>query len=101
MGIERWMEENKYCPQEVRWDGEKKRNITVAEIILFQFLKFTKDCYGVDMQDTYLRLKLFYKSFLTRPSAKRDGNIGEIAPPNWVLNMYNQLITSLNLKCLL
>ncbi|KAJ5633493.1 hypothetical protein N7528_001335 [Penicillium herquei] len=102
LGIERWMEENDYRPEEVRWDGNK-RDITIAEIVLFQFFEFAKDCYGVDMtestggmikdaygrdvRDTYPRLKLFYDSFLTRPSARRDANMGEMPPQHWVKNM--------------
>ncbi|KAJ5721160.1 uncharacterized protein N7483_009094 [Penicillium malachiteum] len=103
LGIERWMEENEYRPEEVRWGGEKQRDVTIAEIVLFQFYEFTKDCYGValtestgvmikdaygrDVQDTYLRLKVFYESFLTRPSTKRDADMGEIPPQNLVQNM--------------
>ncbi|KAJ5724857.1 hypothetical protein N7493_006585 [Penicillium malachiteum] len=89
-GSERWME-NEYRPEEVRWDREKKRDVTIAEAVLFQFFEFAQDCYSVDMTEStggmikdaldvtckiYPRLKLFYESFLTRPSTKRDASMG-------------------------
>lgn len=100
LGIERWMNENDYRPEELRWDSENKRDVTIAEIVLFQFFEFTKDCYGVDMTEStgkqikdaygrdvveaYPKLKLFYESFLTRPSARRDPDAGEVPNEKWI-----------------
>ncbi|KFX92758.1 hypothetical protein O988_07136 [Pseudogymnoascus sp. VKM F-3808] len=68
---------------------------TIAEIVLYQFLEFTIDCYGKDMtqgssevvKDVYGRdvveafpkLGEFYAAFKTRDSAKRDPTTGEVA----------------------
>ena len=62
---------------------------TIAEIVLFQFLEFTKDCYGRDMTqgsgsqlrdvydrvvvESYPKLGEFFAAFKTRDSACRDG----------------------------
>ena len=70
-------------------------HVTLADIVLYQFLEFTNDCYGVDMtvgsgeevRDVYGRevvemfpkLFEFYEAFSTRDSAKRDGSKGEMA----------------------
>lgn len=68
---------------------------TIAEIVLYQFLEFTMDCYGKDMtrgsaevvKDVYGRdvvesfpkLGEFYAAFKTRDSARRDPRAGEVA----------------------
>ncbi|CAH0055620.1 unnamed protein product [Clonostachys solani] len=69
---------------------------SMAEIILYQFLEFTKDCYGKDMtkgprkveldvygrKETpteYPKLSEFYDAFKTRKSAVRDASAGEVA----------------------
>ncbi|KFY32258.1 hypothetical protein V493_00362 [Pseudogymnoascus sp. VKM F-4281 (FW-2241)] len=68
---------------------------TIAEIVLYQFLEFTMDCYGKDMtqgssevvKDVYgkdvvelfPKLREFYAAFKTRDSAKRDPMAGEVA----------------------
>lgn len=67
----------------------------MAEIVLYQFLEFTKDCYGRDVtkgpgglvKDVYGRdvigsfpkLEEFYEAFKTRPSAERRAEVGEVA----------------------
>jgi hypothetical protein len=69
-------------------------HVTIADVVLYQFLEFTKDCYGVDMtkgsgakvSDVYGRdilehfpkLEGFYEAFSTRDSAKRCPNAGEV-----------------------
>jgi len=69
---------------------------TIAEIILYQFLDFTKDCYDVDMTkgsgetvkdvygnevvQKYEKLAEFYELFAKRESTRRDADAGE-APP--------------------
>ncbi|PWY90952.1 hypothetical protein BO70DRAFT_392620 [Aspergillus heteromorphus CBS 117.55] len=49
LSIERWMDENEYSPDDLRWDAGSTRVVTIAEMFLFQFLEFTVDCYGVDV----------------------------------------------------
>ncbi|KAJ5220263.1 hypothetical protein N7468_009467 [Penicillium chermesinum] len=103
MNIENWMEENEYDPTDLRWDSGSKRPATIAEITLFQFFEFTRDCYGVDMtefaggqsKDVYGRdakqespnLKLFFKSFLSRPGSAREADKGEVPPEKLVKAM--------------
>ena len=69
-------------------------HVTLADIFLYQFLEFTKDCYGVDMtigsgekvQDVYGRevvekfpkLAEFFDAFSSRDSAGRDAEKGEV-----------------------
>lgn len=69
-------------------------HVTMADIVLYQFLEFTKDCYGVDMtvgsgetvRDVYGRevvekfpkLTEFYKVFSTKVSAVRHEDRGEV-----------------------
>lgn len=68
---------------------------SIADIVLYQFLEFTKDCYGVDMtigsgekvkdvygrevKEEYPTLREFYLAFAKRESAKRDAEAGEVA----------------------
>ncbi len=70
-------------------------HVTVGDIVLYQFLEFTKDCYGVDMtvgskertSDVYGRamderfpkLLEFFEAFSGRESAVRHAEIGEVA----------------------
>ena len=70
-------------------------DVSIADIVLYQFLEFTKDCYGVDMtvgsgkqvKDVYDRdvverfpkLSEFLKAFSARKSGQRDGSAGEVA----------------------
>lgn len=70
---------------------------TIADIVLYQFLEFTKDCYEVDLtigsgemvKDVYGRevkedfpkLQEFYRAFAKRSSAKRNAEAGEVASP--------------------
>lgn len=67
---------------------------TIAEITLYQFLEFTRDCYGIDMTkgsgetvvdvygrealQEYPRLTQFCEEFGTRDSARRDADAGEV-----------------------
>ncbi|PYH93989.1 hypothetical protein BO71DRAFT_242563 [Aspergillus ellipticus CBS 707.79] len=101
--VERWMEENGCSSVGLLWDdatGSGARKVTIAEVVLFQFFEFTKDCYGVDMTlssgkqtldvygreivQAYPRLKEFNEAFLTRPSARRDPELGEVPHEKWV-----------------
>lgn len=76
---------------------QKERPATIAEIVLYQFLEFTKDCYGVDMtigsgklvqdpygkevQEKFPTLRAFYLAFAERESAKRHADAGETPGP--------------------
>lgn len=76
--------------------GEDGR-VNMADIVLYQFLEFTADCYGVDMtrrsgetvMDVYGReirgefpkLSEFYAASKTRDCAVRDPLAGEVASP--------------------
>jgi glutathione S-transferase len=71
--------------------------VNMADIVLYQFLEFTDDCYGVDMTrgsgervtdvygrevlEAFPRLSEFYEAFKTRDSAVRDVLAGEVASP--------------------
>ncbi|KAK4508214.1 hypothetical protein PRZ48_001952 [Zasmidium cellare] len=77
-------------------EGGKTLQVNMADIVLYNFLEFVHDCYGVDMtlgsgemvEDVYGRqvkeefpkLVEFYQAFKTRGSAKRDVEKGEVAP---------------------
>ncbi|CEN59331.1 hypothetical protein ASPCAL01783 [Aspergillus calidoustus] len=113
LAIENWFEENGYSSAGLRWDEREnsngnerhagKRQATIAEIVLFQFFDFTHDCYGIDMTrssgkkvtdvygrevlESYPRLESFYKDFLTRPSARRYAELGDVPHENWVKSM--------------
>ena len=78
-------------------------HVTIADIVLYQFLEFTEDCYGVDMtsgsgekvRDPYGRevveafpkLMEFYAAFKTRNSAVRYAEKGEVASEGPLKNM--------------
>ncbi|KAI9933651.1 hypothetical protein ASPWEDRAFT_620702 [Aspergillus wentii DTO 134E9] len=105
LSVERWLDENEYCADGLRHgEGEgEQRMATIAEIILFQFFDFTKDCYGIDMTQSsgrtttdvygretveeYPRLKSFYDAFMTRPSARRHVELGDVPREEWVKAM--------------
>jgi glutathione S-transferase len=69
-------------------------HVTIAEVVLYQFLEFTKDCYGVDMShgsghtvkdvygrevvERYTKIAEFYDAFKTRDSARRNAEAGEV-----------------------
>ena len=77
--------------------------VTLADIVLYQFLEFTKDCYGVDMtvgsgetvkdvygrevEERYPKLMAFYEAFSSRDSSKRDTAAGEVASEKTLKNM--------------
>ncbi|KAL4789967.1 hypothetical protein BDV19DRAFT_373280 [Aspergillus venezuelensis] len=114
LGIEKWLEEHEYDSlglnvnvnagqadnKDNKDKGKESRQATVAEIILYQFLDFTYDCYGVDMTmgsgekvidvygrevvQEYPRLKKFYGDFKTRPSARRVEESGDVPSEQWV-----------------
>ena len=89
---------------ETRWQEEDRNmsllcdgidgHVTIADIVLYQFLEFTKDCYGVDVtvgsgekvRDVYGRevveelpkLAEFAKAFGPRHCAKRETEKGEV-----------------------
>ncbi|KAF4459520.1 hypothetical protein FALBO_13722 [Fusarium albosuccineum] len=90
--IERWFKDRDFAS--LRDGGTRGPNM--AEIVLYQFLEFTKDCYGKDMtksssqkvRDVYARgevaaefpkLAEFFDAFKTRKSAIRDVTRGEVA----------------------
>ena len=66
----------------------------MAEAVLYQFLEFTKGCYGVDMSqgsehtvkdaygwevvERYTKIAEFYDAFKTRDSARRNPEAGEV-----------------------
>ncbi|RVX74524.1 hypothetical protein B0A52_01650 [Exophiala mesophila] len=70
--------------------------VNLGDILLFQFLQFTKEDYGVDMTkgtktvvkdaydrevlDDYPKLAEFYEAFGSRDSAMLDGDRGDVAP---------------------
>jgi hypothetical protein len=117
LAIENWFEENRYSSADLRWDENENENIdakqregkgirrqaTIAEIVLFQFFDFTHDCYGIDMTrssgkkvtdvygrevlESYPLLERFYKDFLTRPSARRYAERGDVPHESWVKSM--------------
>ena len=78
-------------------------HVTIADVVLYQFLEFTKDCYGVDMtvgsgemvRDVYGRevveefpmLREFYAAFKMRGSAVRFAEKGEVASQTVLKNM--------------
>jgi glutathione S-transferase len=94
--IESWFEDSD-CSS-LRDKGTRGPNM--AEIVLYQFLEFTNDCYGKDMTagsgdtlvdvykrevvDQFPKLAEFYKAFKTRPSAIRNEADGEV-PSSQVL----------------
>jgi glutathione S-transferase len=69
--------------------------VNMADIVLYQFLEFTADCYGVDLtyglgeivkdvygrevREEYPKLSEFFVAFKTRDSAVRDALAGEVA----------------------
>ncbi|TLS22121.1 uncharacterized protein PpBr36_09251 [Pyricularia pennisetigena] len=74
--------------------------VNVADVVLYQFLEFVDDCYGVDItvgsgevvtnvyglqvKDSFPMLVEFYTEFKKRDSAKRTEGAGE-KPPAWAL----------------
>lgn len=94
MAIESWWK-GRTDISSLRGGGDSRVNI--ADIVLYQFLEFTADCYGMDMthgsgeivKDVYGRevreefpkLSEFYVAFKTRDSAVRDALVGEVASP--------------------
>ena len=89
--IEGWFEHRNFSSLRHGQGGQ----VTMAEIVLYQFLEFTKDCYGVDMTqgsgqtvkdvygrevvERYAKIREFYDAFKTRNSARRDPEAGEVA----------------------
>ncbi|KAK4981074.1 hypothetical protein LTR66_008412 [Elasticomyces elasticus] len=89
--IEGWWSDRDMSSLRQNGSGE----VTMGDIVLYQFLEFTKDCYGVDMTqgsgepvkdaygrdvvEKYTKLGEFYDAFRTRESARRDEAAGEVA----------------------
>jgi glutathione S-transferase len=90
--IERWFEDKNFS--DLRAGGTRGPNM--AEIVLYQFLEFTKDCFAKDMtkgsvnkgldvygreqaSDEFPKLAEFYEAFRTRESAVRKESAGEVA----------------------
>ncbi|PON25171.1 hypothetical protein TGAM01_v205857 [Trichoderma gamsii] len=81
-------------------ESATNNSVNLPDVVLYQFLEFTVDCYGVDMtqrsgkvvKDVYGRdvlekfpkLVEFYNAFKTRISVIRDAEQGEV-PPSTVL----------------
>jgi glutathione S-transferase len=92
--MELWFKDRDFS--ELRKGG--RQGPTMAEIVLYQFLEFTNDCYGKDMTqgsgekvkdvygrevvEKYTKLREFYDAFRTRDSAVRDEAAGEVASEN-------------------
>ncbi|KAL4938563.1 hypothetical protein BDV06DRAFT_225889 [Aspergillus oleicola] len=115
LAIEKWFEEHAYSSAGLRWEPSTTTNssseneqgaarqATIAEIVLYQFFDFTKDCYGIDMAkgsgkrvidvygrevvEDYPRLKSFYEDFSTRPSARRHKELGDVPHEQWAKKM--------------
>ncbi|KAI6357095.1 hypothetical protein MCOR25_007738 [Pyricularia grisea] len=76
--------------------------VNLADVVLFQFLEFVDDCYGLDItvgsgevvtdvygrqvKDSFPMLVEFYAEFKKRDSAKRVEAAGE-KPPAWALDV--------------
>ncbi|SPJ71099.1 uncharacterized protein FTOL_00827 [Fusarium torulosum] len=90
--IEGWFKSKDFS--DLRSGGTRGPNM--AEIVLYQFLEFTKDCYAKDMtngsmnkgldvygreqaSDEFPKLAEFYEAFRTRESAVRKESAGEVA----------------------
>jgi hypothetical protein len=89
--IEEWFKNRDFTP--LRKGGSERP--TMAEIVLYQFLEFTKDCNGKDMTQgsgevvkdvygrevvgKYTKLGEFYGAFKTRGSTIRDSGGGKMA----------------------
>lgn len=89
--IERYIQDEDFTA--LRQGG--KRGPNMAEIILYQFLEFTRDCYGRDMgrgsgeevvdvygrrtKEAFPKIEEFFAAFGSRESAKRDPAMGEKA----------------------
>lgn len=92
MAIETWWQESDRDMSLLR--AGIHGHVTVADIVLYQFLEFTKDCYGVDMTDgsqeqvkdvygrdvveRFPKLAEFFEVFRGRESAVRDEQSGEL-----------------------
>ncbi|KAJ9659360.1 hypothetical protein H2201_007385 [Coniosporium apollinis] len=98
--IESWWKEEDRDMAPLRQGGEGK--LTIAEIVLYQFLEFVRDCYGRDVtkegelgKDVYGRegvegfpkLGEFFVAFGTRESARRDPEKGEVAGKEVLVRM--------------
>ncbi|KAJ9654830.1 hypothetical protein H2198_006185 [Neophaeococcomyces mojaviensis] len=75
--------------------ADDEEPVSVADIVLYQFLEFVDDCYGVDVtkgsgdvkkdvygrevKETYIGLEEFYEGFKKRRSAERNEQAGEVA----------------------
>ncbi|KAL7948678.1 hypothetical protein V8C42DRAFT_311987 [Trichoderma barbatum] len=82
--------------QSEREGSAASSNVNLADIVLYQFLEFTVDCYGVDMThgsgetakdvygrdvlEEYPKLVAFYDAFKTRKSVMRRAEQGEVPP---------------------
>jgi hypothetical protein len=91
--IESWWKDRDFSSLRPGHGGGQ--GVTIAEIVLYQFLEFTNDCYGVDMTqgsgqtvkdvygrdvvERYTKIAEFYNAFKTRDSAKRNAQAGEVA----------------------
>lgn len=91
LAINTYMEES---DRDVSLLNNNDAQATMADIVLYQFLEFTLDCYGVDMTagsgekvvdvygrevvDAYPKLQEFFKAFRARDSAKRLEDQGEL-----------------------
>lgn len=99
--IETWWQESARDMSKLR-DGVFG-HVTIGDIVLYQFLEFTKDCYAVDMTvgsgekvtDVYGRevvekfpkLAEFYEAFSTRDGAERRPEEGEVAEEKYLKAM--------------
>lgn len=87
------------------------RTVSIADIVLFQFLDFIEVCYGVDLtkgsgdtkkdvygrtvKEEYPNLRVFYGNFKQRESAKRDAGTGETPremPLGWMSTWHDGVL---------
>lgn len=84
-----------FTDRDLSYLKDEEKSVTIADIVLFQFLDFIDYCYGVDLtkgsgadvkdvygrdaKEEYPRLNEFYENFKRRNSAKRNAEIGELA----------------------
>jgi glutathione S-transferase len=90
--VERWWKEGKRDVESLKEGGEGK--VTMADVVLYQFLEFVRTCYGIDLlvstgensQDVYGRkqeegfekLRAFMAAMDTRSSVARRAEYGEV-----------------------
>lgn len=78
-------------------------HVTMADVVLYQFLEFAKDCYGKDVtigsgekvktvygrevEEKYPKLAEFFEAFRSRDSARKNAELGEEPPASAATKM--------------